>query len=272
MVRFFELLRSGLIPGLLRLVVQLFKRILHGMEAILFTVDEWLRFRGGDSRLAMTVRIVLGVLWFPISYLARFNMVVLIEPCLNPVKFPVCAIATKIMFPILPILLAWLTGTLSPVLGNVVGPALAGWLVFWLPDVFGFLFWEMKENWSLYQANRGPDLQPAMVGLHGETMRRLLQPGFHSGTIPKLFARLRSAEQAALETGNFSNVRTSRAALEEVEEAVRAIRDVRFLGASRTGRRLVRRAGTHPTGQGTECAHDRSGTPGDEPDQRGIAP
>ena len=220
-VRFFALLRGGLIPGLIRLVVQLFKRIMHAMEAVLFAVDEWLRFRAGDSRLAMTVRILLGLLWFPISYLARFNMVVLIEPCLNPVKFPVCAIATKVMVAMLPLIHAWLMLTFTPMFGYVVTLALATWLLFWLPDVFGFLFWEMKENWSLYQANRGPVLHAAVIGAHGETMRRLLQPGFHSGTIPKLFARLRQAEQQALATGNFTPVRTWQAALEEVEEAIR---------------------------------------------------
>src|SRR5438270_4118893 len=221
LVRLYALLRSGLVPGLIRLVVQLFKHILHTMEAVLFQVDEWLRFRGGDSRPAMAARVILGVLWFPISYLARFNMVVLIEPCLNPVKFPVCAIATKVMAVMLPIIHAWLMGTFTPMLGQFVTFALATWLVFWLPDVFGFLFWEMKENWSLYQANRGPALQPVAIGTHGETMRRLLQPGFHSGTIPKLFARLRNAEQKALRTGNYTSVRAVQAALEEVEEAVR---------------------------------------------------
>jgi hypothetical protein len=57
--------------------------------------------------------------------------------------------------------------------------------------VFGFLAWELKENWRLYAANRSATLRPVQVGHHGETMRRLLLPGFHSGTIPKLFARLR---------------------------------------------------------------------------------
>src|SRR5205085_12128396 len=152
-VRLMALLRSGLIPGLIRLVVQIFKHLLHTMEAVLFKVDEWLRFRGGDSRLAMIVRIILGVVWFPISYLARFNMVVLIEPCLNPVKFPVCAIATKVMLPMYPtILRPWLMETFTPLFGNVVTVAVVTWLLFWLPDVFGFLFWEVKENWSLYKA------------------------------------------------------------------------------------------------------------------------
>src|SRR4029077_10478162 len=123
------------IPGLIRLVVQIFKQLMHAMEAVLFTVDEWLRFRAGDSRLAMTLRIIFGLIWFPISYFARFNMVVLIEPCLNPVKFPVCALATKVMLGIMPGIYAWLVQALSPVLGQVITVALAAWLVFWLPDV-----------------------------------------------------------------------------------------------------------------------------------------
>jgi hypothetical protein len=229
LVRFFALLRSGLISGLIRLVVQLFKHIMHMMEAVLFKVDEWLRFRGGDSRLAMAVRVILGVVWFPISYLARFNMVVLIEPVFNPVKFPVCSIATKIIYPTYVVLQPWLMETFTPLFGNLVTWAVVTWVLFWLPDVFGFLFWEMKENWSLYKANRGPALQPAIIGARGETMPRLLRPGFHSGTIPKLFAKLRHAEQKALETGNFTHVRAWRVALEEVEEAVRLFVTREFL-------------------------------------------
>ncbi len=199
------------------------------MEAVLFTVDEWLRFRGGDSRLAMSVRIILGVLWFPISYLARFNMVVFIEPVFNPVKFPVCSIATKVMVPMYPFIRPWLMETFTPLFGHIVTLAVVTWLLFWLPDVFGFLFWEMKENWSLYRANRGTAPHPALIGTHGETMQRLLQPGFHSGTVPKLFAKLRVAEQKALESGNFGPVRAWRAALDEVEEAIRLFVNREFL-------------------------------------------
>ena len=57
--------------------------------------------------------------------------------------------------------------------------------------MFGFLAWELKENWRLYAANRSPVLRPIQIGSHGETMRRLLIPGLHSGTIPKLFTKLR---------------------------------------------------------------------------------
>lgn len=216
-----EILRGGLIPGFIRLMDQLFKHILHLAEAMLFRVDEWLRFRAGESRAAMVLRVVLGVVWFPIAYLARFNLVVLIEPGLNPVKFPVCSLAAKVMVPLYPMFKPWLEGSLSPVLGDWLTWALVWWLLFWLPDVFGFLFWEMKENWSLYRANRSASLKPVVLGAHGETMRQLLQPGFHSGTAPKLFARLRRAEQKARHTGNYSSVRSCRTALEKVEEAVR---------------------------------------------------
>ncbi|MFM7149711.1 MAG: hypothetical protein ACKO23_07705, partial [Gemmataceae bacterium] len=66
-----------------------------------------------------------------------------------------------------------------------------------LPDAFGFLVWEFKENWSLYRANRGKRVKPALVTDHGEGIRGLLQPGFHSGTIPKLYYRIRKAENRA---------------------------------------------------------------------------
>jgi hypothetical protein len=34
-------------------------------------------------------------------------------------------------------------------------------------------------------------LQPEVVGSHGETVLRLMRPGLHSGTLPKVYARLR---------------------------------------------------------------------------------
>src|SRR5205807_293851 len=45
--------------------------------------------------------------------------------------------------------------------------------------------------------NRSKALRPVAFGHHGETMSRLLRRGFHSGTLPKLFARLRKAERRA---------------------------------------------------------------------------
>ena len=77
----------------------------------------------------------------------------------------------------------------------------------------GFLVWEFKENWKLFRANQPATLRPVMVGSHGETVTRLLRPGFHSGTLPKLFAKLRHAE------GRAAGKRYE--ALHHVREAVR---------------------------------------------------
>jgi len=40
-------------------------------------------------------------------------------------------------------------------------------------------------------------LKPVIVGHHSETTLRLMKPGFHSGTLPKLYAKLRRAERKA---------------------------------------------------------------------------
>jgi hypothetical protein len=79
------------------------------------------------------------------------------------------------------------------------GRAQAGTLAFSvlaaIPGVFGFLVWELKENWRLFAANRSPTLRPSIVGSHGETVIRLLRPGFHSGALPKAYAKLRKAQR-----------------------------------------------------------------------------
>ncbi|MCC6420259.1 MAG: hypothetical protein IT429_18655 [Gemmataceae bacterium] len=221
--RAFELLRAGLIPGLVHLVTRVFKQITDAVESFLFAIDEWLWFRSGEGRVSLVVRTVLGLVWFPIAYLLRFIMVVLIEPGYNPLKAPVSYLAAKFMAPLTLFLLAWLPGAI----GNWPTPLRAfalvfGWLIiFHLPDVFGFLFWEMKESWSLYRANRPRALRSVVLGSHGETVRRLLRPGFHSGTVPKLYTKLRKAERWARVTGNWRRSRACRLALEEVEEAFR---------------------------------------------------
>jgi hypothetical protein len=219
---FVDLLRAGLLPGLVRLIIYVFKRATELVEAMLFSVDEWFRFRSDTGPAALATRAVLGVLWYPVSYVIRFYLMVLIEPGYNPVKAPVSYLAAKLMAP----LTLWELSRLTTVAQEWELPVwflvypLAFVTIFHLPDVFGFLFWEMKENWSLYRANRPRVLRPVAVGSHGETVRRLLQPGFHSGTIPRLYARLRRAEQGALETGNRRDVRAVRHALRETAGAI----------------------------------------------------
>lgn len=223
---FFELLRAGLLPGLYRLILYVFKRITDAIESVLFTVDDWLRFRAGDTQWSMVARTVMGVFWYPLSFLARFYTVVLIEPGFNPIKAPASILAAKFIYPVLgPVLVGFLGGLLTPVLGPILANVFAAATVWLLPDAFGFLFWEMKENWSLYRANRYPALRPVPVGPHGETVRRLLYPGFHSGTVPRLYDRLRHAERDAAHTGNWRAARLTRQALEDVEKSFRRFVD-----------------------------------------------
>jgi hypothetical protein len=89
--------------------------------------------------------------------------------------------------------------------------------------------WELKENWRLYAANRKKGLSRVVIGKHGENMLRLLKPGFHSGTLPKLFAKLRRAERKARSGGNWRPVRKYLHALERFELSIRRYIEREFL-------------------------------------------
>ncbi|HEY1189271.1 MAG TPA: hypothetical protein VGE74_16585, partial [Gemmata sp.] len=177
-----RIVRVNLIPGLIGTVIDWFGALANWVERQLYSVDEWMRFRGGDSHGSFALKAALGLIWFPIAYVTRFAFYLLIEPQVNPVKhFPVVTVGHKVVWPTLP--------SLAQVIGW--GPATV--IINGCPGVFGFVAWELKENWRLYAANRAAVLKPVVIGSHGESMRRLLRPGFHSGTVPKLHRRARHA-------------------------------------------------------------------------------
>jgi hypothetical protein len=97
-----------------------------------------------------------------------------------------------------------------------------------MPGLFGFLVWELKENWRLYHSNRPAKLQPIRIGDHGESLLRLLRPGLHSGTAPKLFSRLRHSLRKAQRTGNWNAVNACRARRKNLERQVRRFVDREF--------------------------------------------
>lgn len=191
LVRSWELLRSNLLPDLFRLVVYVFRSMVERIEKLLYTVDEWLRFHGGESRLSLVVKAVLGLFWSLITFIVRFVINLLVEPQINPIKhFPVVTVSHKLvttlgLFPLAHLLEATFSMRAADAL------TMSGFICAGIPGIFGFLAWELKENWRLYRANQSPTLDPVIVGHHGETVLRLMRPGFHSGTLPKLFARLR---------------------------------------------------------------------------------
>jgi hypothetical protein len=223
------------IPGLFQIIMSAFARLIEWVEKLIYAVDEWLRFREGQSAVVLAIKSVLGLIWGVVAYAARIYLVLLIEPQLNPIKhFPVVTVAAKIMLPFDPDLTRLLAAALRPLLGAVIAYGIAVTTVFFLPGLFGFLVWELRSNWRLYAANRPTTLGPIVVGSHGETVVRFLRPAFHSGTVPKRFAKLRRA----LRAGRDGAVLKHREALHHVEEAMRRLIEREFAGLLRESRSL----------------------------------
>ncbi|MCZ2343252.1 MAG: hypothetical protein LC104_15885 [Bacteroidales bacterium] len=217
------------LPAVVRWIYGLFREMTDALDWLLARGEDWLRLCGPGNTLSVVVRAVAGLIWFPFAFLARFYMVVLIEPMINPLKLPLSILLAKFIYPILAILGLF---TLTP-LGSPLVDELAPWLtwpVAWvlvigtfylLPDAATFLLWETRENWKLYRANRPDRLRPVAVGPSGETIGQLLHWGFHSGTVPKLYYRLRAAERTAAITDQWRDVRGYRQSLRDVEESIR---------------------------------------------------
>jgi len=192
-------IRDHLLMGILTLVIDVFHALMDGLERVLYAVDEWLRFRSGESNLTLGIKAVFGLVWTFIHGVVRFVVTLLLEPQVNPIKhFPVVTVSHKIV-------LALFNGPVRAFMHRLIDDPAVAELVAWtvltgIPGMFGFLAWELKENWKLYKANRPRILKPVPIGDHGETFLRLLCPGFHSGTIPRLFAKQRRA--ARKNTGN----------------------------------------------------------------------
>lgn len=185
-------IRVRIFVALFEVIMETFKWVLETIERVLYAVDEWLRFKSGESSLTLAVKGVLGIAWSVISFVIRFCVTLLIEPQINPIKhFPVVTVSHKIILPTQPFLKGLMIGALGTVWANAVAAA----TVLVAPGVFGFLVWELKANWRLYAANRAKQLQPVLVGEHGETLIRLMKLGLHSGTLPKLYGKLRRANR-----------------------------------------------------------------------------
>ena len=203
-------------------VMDIFRIVLSFLERFLYAVDEWLRFHSDESWLSIVVKAVLGVIWSFVSFLIRIYVNLLIEPTLHPVKhFPVVTVAHKMILPGLFFAQREMVELLKPYLGIALAEFITWFNIFFIPGIFGFAVWELKENWRLYLSNRRPLLTPVAVGTHGESVARLLRPGFHSGTLPKLFRRLRLLEHQQPSFHRFSSRRAIRAQLEHVESVVR---------------------------------------------------
>lgn len=189
-------LREDALPGFINLILQAFKDIMDRLERILYTVDEWFRFRPGDSSVALLYKPLLGLIWFFMTYFIRVVINLFIEPTVNPIKhFPAVTVGAKL---IVPFYFDWTnswTALFAPMAGEAMGRIIANAIFILLPGICGFAVWEFKENWKLYRANRPRRLKRVMIGSHGEAMIHFMRPGFHSGTLPKLYTKLRTAHR-----------------------------------------------------------------------------
>ncbi len=232
-----------LLAGLFWWLVDFFKSLLETVERLMYSVDEWLRFKSGDRQFLVATKVALGLSWSAVAYVLRFCLTLLIEPQINPLKhFPVVTVSHKLLLP----LIKPFGDILATHMGKEWAYPLAFFIIAGIPGIFGFIVWELKENWRLYAANRPQGLQPMAIGMHGETMSRLLKPGFHSGTIPKLFAKLRRAERKARKSGNWKAVRKHLRGFEHVEESLRRHVERDFLALFNGSRRETRREADRP--------------------------
>ncbi len=213
--------RVNLLPNLFAWVVWVFRELLAALDRMLYVVDEWLRFRGGQSKPSLVLKVAASLVWFPVAYVLRFVIYLFIEPQINPVKhFPVVTVSHKLLLPLIPTLAPTVATALQMSYDKAFG--LLTVVVGGIPGVFGFIAWELKENWRLYAANRPRRLHPVPLGHHGETMRGLLRPGFHSGTVPALYKKLRAAVRHAAWTGEPAKGGKPLDGLHHVEGAVKA--------------------------------------------------
>lgn len=188
-------LSRELFPNLLRMIAAAFSFGMALVQNLIFRCEEWLRFARGEHPLIAWTKGFIGVPVAVVTYLIRLYVTLLVEPEVNPLKhFPVVTVAHKLMLPVTPPLMIWFSGALAP-LGSILANTLAAVTVFLLPSVFGFLAWELKENYRLYRATRRPLLTAAAVGPGRENMRSLLVPGFHSGALASAYQKLRDTAQ-----------------------------------------------------------------------------
>ena len=210
-------LTTRLVPGLVKWLLEVFVRLVEQFERVVYRVDEWLRFKSGQGRIVLVGKGVLVAIWAMITWLLRFVINLFVEPTVNPIKhFPVVTVAAKLIIPIIPAMADGMTDFLAPLVGKAFGAGIAGVVVILLPGLAGFLVWEFKENWRMYRANRPKAMRALAIGHHGESMVSFLKPGFHSGTIPKHYTKLRRAAWKDDERG----VAKQREGLHHVEEAI----------------------------------------------------
>lgn len=181
----------------LALILAVFDWIVAVFRWLMEVVSLWLRslerllLQPPSGRTgSLVARGLASILISPFIYLIRAVLLIFVEPQVNPVKhFPVVTVGHKLMLTMAPGIASSISASTGKNYLEVL--ATVTFVLTLIPGFMGFLVWELKENWRLYRANQPRFLRPVVVGGHGEIMRGMLAPGFHSGTLPKLYRRIR---------------------------------------------------------------------------------
>lgn len=228
LIIFWQQVRHTLITGLFRMVVDFSVRTMDAIEQALYRVEDRMRSRMEDSPLVLAAKIIVKPFWSTIRYVIQFYATVLVEPQVNPIKhFPVVTVSHKLMLPFLPAFTAAFLEATHTVLPRVIGYPFVTITIILLPGFFGFLVWELKENWNLYRSNEPPRIRPVLIGRHGETLRTLLRRGFHSGTVPKAFDKLRRILRKGIDEGaiRFAHLRKIEHKIMHARHSIEHFRD-----------------------------------------------
>ncbi len=189
-----------------RVTTEIFRASMQWIETSLYTIDDFFRFRQGDNFQVQFLKALFGKIWAVFNYVFRFTINLIVEPQINPIKhFPIVTISHKVLLSISPFLTQSSESFLAPVMGDFLwlGKGIVFLFIqFGLPGICGFIAWEFKENWKLYRYSSSSQIKPIMAGSHGETINGLLKPGFHSGTIPKLYRKIRKTAHPYHKKGN----------------------------------------------------------------------
>ncbi|MBK5968976.1 MULTISPECIES: sulfite exporter TauE/SafE family protein [Thiorhodovibrio] len=228
-------INQTLVLGLIQHMLYLFKEATRRIAQGLHRVEEALMHHLHEPIGGFLVKALATPLWALAESLLQFYITVLVEPQVNPVKhFPIVTIGHKLLLPFLPGITAMMLELTGSVLPAVITIPLVTLTILLLPGLFGFVVWELKENWKLYQANhtatlRGASereaqlaLEPAIIGSHGETMRGILYRGFHSGALPKAYDKVRQViEQQLRDQAPYPRrVRASERRLRGIEQSI----------------------------------------------------
>ena len=186
----------------------LFHRLVVMLERVVYTVDEWLRFRAGDNRQAesgqagrrcllvfrrlldrVRVHAAGGAADQPDQTLSRGDRLSQTDPAHRTRARGASCSRT------------WVQARATTLVWSTI------WLI---PGVFGFLVWELKGNWRLYAANRPRTLVPVPIGHHGETVgglaaTRSFIPGPFPNSTPDCGGRRRRRNSRATGSRSTAN-------------------------------------------------------------------